>query len=65
MTEIHCYNCGGFISDPGRISHRQEPSIGHREFGATPISSLCTCNPPVVYEPRAGRGASPSAPRLN
>ena len=65
MIEIHCYNCGGFIGDPSRISHRLEPSIMHKEFGAIPTTSLCACNPPVVYGPRAGRSSLRSERRLN
>jgi hypothetical protein len=37
----------------------------HTAFGAIPTSALCTCTPPVVYGPAAGRSSSPSARRLN
>ena len=65
MTEIHCYNCGGFISDPAVISHRLPPSIMHKAFGAVPTSALCTCQPPVVYGPPAGRPSSAAERLLN
>ena len=65
MIEIHCYNCGGFIGVPSRISHRLGPSIMHKEFGAIPTTSLCACNPPVVYGPRGGRSSLRSERRLN
>ena len=65
MVEIHCYNCGGFISDPLVISHRLPPSIMHKAFGAIPTSALCTCHPPVVYGPPAGRSSSAAERLLN
>lgn len=65
MAEIHCYNCGGFISDPTLISHRLPPSIMHKTFGAIPTSALCTCRSPVVYGPPSGRSSSPVQGRLN
>lgn len=65
MTEIHCYNCGGFISEPTQIAHRLPASVMHKAFGAIPTSALCTCTPPVVYGPPAGRSSSPGAARLN
>ena len=65
MVEIHCYNCGGFISEPSQISHRLPPSLMHKAFGAVPTSALCTCKPPVVYGPPAGRSSSPHQPSLN
>jgi len=49
MIDIHCYNRGGFISDPSQISHRLPGSMMHTTFGAPPTSALCTCTPPVVY----------------
>jgi hypothetical protein len=65
MTDIHCYNCGGFIGDPSKVSHRLPGSVLHKSFGATPISALCTCTPPVVYGPPAGRSSSTGQARLN
>jgi hypothetical protein len=67
MIEIHCYNCGGFISDPSMISHRLPASIKHKAFGAVPTSALCTCTPPVVYATAAAAGhfSSPDQWRLN
>jgi hypothetical protein len=56
MIDIHCYNCGGFISDPSQISHRLPGSMMHKTFGAVPKSALCTCTPPVVYG-TAGRAS--------
>ena len=65
MIGIHCYNCGGFIGDPSRMSHRLPASIMHKTFGAVTTSARCTCMPPVVYGPQAGRSSSASQPRLN
>jgi hypothetical protein len=65
MIEIHCYNCGGFITEPKLISHRLPPSVLHKEFGAIPTSSLCTCKPPVVYGPPAGRSSAADGRSLN
>jgi hypothetical protein len=64
MVEIHCYNCGGFISDPKLISHRLPGSLVHQRSAAIPTSALCTCKPPVVYGPPDGRSSS-AAWRLN
>ncbi len=60
MSEIHCYNCGGFINDPSKVAHRPPPNATHKLFAATPTSALCTCQPPVVYGPPAGRSSSAS-----
>lgn len=49
MIGIHCYNCGGFIGDPSRISHRAPASMVPKTFGAVTTSARCTCTPPVVY----------------
>ncbi len=65
MIDIHCYNCGGFIGDPSKISHRLPASMMHKTFGAPPKSALCTCTPPVVYGPPAGRSSSAIQPHLN
>jgi hypothetical protein len=59
MVEIHCYQCGGFISDPQEISHRRPPDAAHAGLAATPRSALCTCRPPVVYGPPPGRASTP------
>jgi hypothetical protein len=65
MIDIHCYNCGGFIGDPSKVSHRLPGSMMHKTFGATPTSALCTCTPPVLYGPADGRGTSAGQARLN
>jgi len=65
MIDIHCYNCGGFIGDPSKVSHRVPGSMLHKTFGATPTSALCTCTPPVLYGPADGRGTSVGQARLN
>jgi hypothetical protein len=65
MIDIHCYNCGGFIGDPSKVSHRLPGSMMHKTFGATPTSALCTCTPPVLYGPADGRGSSAGHARLN
>jgi hypothetical protein len=65
MIDIHCYNCGGFIGDPSKVSHRLPGSMMHKTFGATPTSALCTCTPPVLYGSADGRGSSAGQARLN
>jgi len=65
MIGIHCYNCGGFIGDPSRVSHRRSASVIHKTFGAVTTSARCTCTPPVVYGLPAGRSSSASQPGLN
>jgi len=65
MIEIHCHDCGGFISDPSQISHRLPSSLMRKSFGAIPTSALCTCTPPVVYGPPAGRSSTGFQPGLN
>ena len=50
---IHCHLCGGFISDPLRVSHRLPPDAG---VIAVPRSGFCSCREPVVFDPSpAGR----------
>lgn len=51
MTEIHCHDCGGFISDPVAVSYRL-PVDGR--IVASPSSTLCGCTPAVVYGPPPG-----------
>ena len=67
MIEIHCSNCGGFISEPSQVSYRLPTSITKEKFGAVPVSALCTCTPPVVYGPPSGRSSTEGfrAPGLN
>ena len=65
MIDIHCYNCGGFIGDPSKVSHRLPGSMMHKTFGAPPTSALCTCTPPVLYGPADGRVTSAGQARLN
>jgi hypothetical protein len=65
MTEIHCSTCGGFINDPARISFRLPPAVLDETFGAVPISAFCTCDPPVVFGPPAGRSSTPLMRSLN
>jgi hypothetical protein len=65
MIDIHCHACGGFISDPDRISHR---TPGGTVAIATPRSAVCTCSESVVFGPPSGYASIPdmkSAARLN
>jgi len=62
MVDIHCHSCGGFITDPRRITHRL-PS--HTAPTALPTSSCCTCTPPIVYGPPSGYLSSPGMPRAD
>jgi len=56
MSEIHCHNCGGFITDPASVSYRL-PSDG--AGAAAPHAAPCTCSPSVVYGPPPGYLAWP------
>lgn len=60
MREIHCHTCGGFIGgDPREISYRRAPAT---VLMAAPHSSLCACDPPVLYEAPPGYLSSPGMP---
>ena len=61
MSEIHCHNCGGFITDPGTVSYRK-PVDGTVSKG--PHSALCACIPSVVYGPPPGYLAWPGLQNL-
>ena len=66
MMDIHCHACGGFISDPQRISYRRP--TGDTVAIATPRSAICTCAESVVFGPPSGYASIPamkSAGRLN
>ena len=65
MIDIHCSNCGGFISDPSRIAHRMPSTLMHKTFGTSPTSALCACTPPVVYGPPGWRSPSAGWRHLN
>lgn len=58
MTEIHCHACGGFISDPYRVSYRL-PAGGTVAI-AIPQSGICTCAESVVFGPPAGYASIPA-----
>ena len=65
MIDIHCHACGGFISDPDRISFRlpADPAAI-----AAPRSGICTCAESVVFGPPTGYASIPamkSAAHLN
>lgn len=65
MIDIHCHACGGFITDPERISFRlpADPVAI-----AIPRSGICTCTESVVFGPPSGYASIPamkSAARLN
>lgn len=62
MTDIHCHSCGGFISgDPRGVSYRLPSNAAPT---ATPHSSLCLCDPPIVYGPPPGHVSSPGMPSV-
>jgi len=48
MSEIHCHNCGGFITDPTNVSYGLPPE-GTAPAG--PRSARCTCRAPILYGP--------------
>ena len=51
MREIHCHNCGGFITDAASVSYGL-PADGTAT--AEPHSALCSCKASVVYGPKPG-----------
>lgn len=60
MQEIHCHNCGGFITDPASVSYQAPSSAA----AAAPHSALCPCIPSVVYGPPPGYLAWPGLSNL-
>lgn len=55
MLDIYCDTCGGFMSDPSRISYRLPPAAA---LAPVPHSGLCPCPEPVIYGPPPGRRSS-------
>lgn len=55
MINIHCHTCGGFVSDPRRVTHRL-PLDG--TVIAVPRTDLCSCTESVIFGPPAGRASS-------
>ena len=55
MLDIYCDACGGFMSDPSRISYRQPPATAAIP---APHSALCACLEPIIYGPPPGRSSS-------
>jgi len=47
MNEIHCHNCGGFITDPSTVSYQAPATVAP----AKPHNGLCACIPSIVYGP--------------
>jgi len=45
MNDIHCHNCGGFITDPSTVSYQAPSAVAP----AKPHSGLCVCIPSIVY----------------
>lgn len=56
MINIHCHTCGGFISDPRRVSHRL---LSDAVVVATPRSGICACSEAVIFGPPSGHASSP------
>ena len=61
MSEIHCHNCGGFITDPSGVSYQVPSSAA----AAAPHSALCTCIPSVVYGTPPGYVSWPGLTHLS
>lgn len=59
MMPIHCQHCGGFISDPTRISYRFRSNPAQL---AIPHSGRCACLPPIAYASPPGNSWSPGMP---
>ncbi|HEX4634472.1 MAG TPA: hypothetical protein VH163_11585 [Gemmatimonadales bacterium] len=56
MNDIHCHACGGFITDPERISHR----LADVAFPpAAPKSATCQCRESVIFGPPVGYASVP------
>lgn len=60
MSEIHCHNCGGFISGDLRDVAYRLPA--DTVLLAAPHSGLCACEHPVLYEPSPEAAAPPAMP---
>jgi hypothetical protein len=56
MIDIHCHVCGGFITDPERISHR---SADGASPPAVPKSATCQCTESVIFGPPVGYASVP------
>ena len=59
MLDIYCDTCGGFMSDPSRISYRSLPATAAIP---APHSALCACVVPIIYGPPPGRASSAGPP---
>lgn len=60
MSEIHCHNCGGFITDPGTVSYQPPSGAASAELH----SAQCACIPSVIYGPPPGYLAWPGLANL-
>lgn len=61
MSENHCHNCGGFITDPSSVSYQVPSSAA----APAPHSALCTCIPSVVYGTPPGYVSWPGLTNLS
>ena len=59
MVELHCQECGGFISSLRHISYRI-PVVD--ETPAHANDGLCECTTPILYGPPPGYLSSPGMP---
>jgi len=59
MIELHCAECGGFVTELRYVSYRPAPN----GTVAAPLTrGLCACVPPIVFGPPPGYMSSPGFP---
>lgn len=59
MFELHCVQCGGFITEQRYVSYQPATATAV----AAPVTmGLCSCAPPVVFGPPPGYLSIPGIP---
>ncbi len=59
MIELHCVQCGGFVTELRHVSYRPPPDGA---VAAPLTGELCACVPPIVFGPPPGYMSSPGFP---
>lgn len=59
MAELHCVQCGGFITELRFVSYRPATNGA---IAAPVRRELCECAPPVAFGPPPGYQTSPGFP---
>lgn len=59
MIELHCAQCGGFVTELRNVAYRPAPDGAD----AAPLTrELCACAQPIVFGPPPGFMSSPGIP---